>query len=490
MMIYAENHSFAYEVENIANLFFPNEKNTVTAVKKMPSLDTDCILTYRRMEIQGECVGAVVCIGGFRKGKSLRLIPDCADYEHEAERKLAVCMYRLLEECTNHKQPWGILTGVRPIKLMRRLKNAEGIEQAKRYFQKSLLVSEEKTNLSVITEQNEQKILSLSRPDSFSLYVSIPFCPSRCSYCSFVSQSIEKAQKLIEPYVNLLCEEIRHTAQIAKDCHLRLETVYIGGGTPTTLNPVQLKQLIEAIQSSFDLSTCREFTIEAGRPDTIDADKLNVMYEHGIDRISINPQTLNNAVLQVIGRHHTAEQTLEAYALAEKIGFRHINMDLIAGLPTDTYESFADTLNRICTLSPASITVHTLAKKRSSGLSMQGEAVDTGSVAADMLRLCEQKLTAEGYHPYYLYRQSRMAGNLENVGWAKEGFDGLYNVYVMDETHTILGCGAGAVTKLKNPYNETLTRIFNYKYPYEYINGFDEMLKRKAQVKTFYDELS
>ncbi len=489
MMIYAENHNFLYEIENIANLFFPNEKNTVTPISETP-LATDYILTYRRKNTKDEYVGAKVQIGTFHKEQILPLNPDCIDYEHEAERKIAVCMYRILANYTGHEQPWGILTGVRPIKLMRRLKNAEGVEKAKDYFQNELLVSEEKTNLSIITEQNEQKILSLSRPDSFSLYVSIPFCPSRCSYCSFVSQSVERAGHLIDPYVNLLCDEIRYTAQIVRACRLHLETVYIGGGTPTTLNPAQLKQLIESIQSHFDLSTCREFTIEAGRPDTIDTDKLNVIYTHGIDRISINPQTLNDAVLEVIGRRHTAEQTLKAYALAEKIGFRHINMDLIAGLPTDTYESFTDTLNRICALSPASVTVHTLAKKRSSGLSMQGEAVDTGSTAAAMIHFCTQKLTAEGYHPYYLYRQSRMAGNLENVGWSKEGFDGLYNVYVMDETHTILGCGAGAVTKLKNPYNEMLTRIFNYKYPYEYINGFDEMLKRKAQVKTFYDELS
>lgn len=490
MTIYTENHSFGYEAENIVNLFFPNEKNIIVPIKNSPPPAEDCMLTFRRRSIQGELVGAELCVGDFRKSRSIVLDPNAADYEHEAERQMAVCMYCLLAEYTGHEQPWGILTGVRPIKLLRRLKNAEGITAAVAYFREKLFVSEEKIKLAVTVEENEQKILALSRSDSFSLYVSIPFCPSRCSYCSFVSQSIEKAEKLIEPYVNLLCEEIKHTAQIARACHLRLETVYIGGGTPTTLNPAQLGLLIGTIQSSFDLSACREFTVEAGRPDTIDAAKLNVIHERGIDRISINPQTLNNSVLQTIGRRHTAEQVLEAYELAAKIGFKNINMDLIAGLPSDTYPSFANTLDGVCALAPSNITVHSLAKKRSSGMSIQGAAVNTESGAVDMLNLCERKLTANGYRPYYLYRQSRMVGNLENVGWAKTGFDGLYNVYVMDETHTILGCGAGAVTKLKNPYNETLTRIFNYKYPYEYINGFEEMLKRKAQVKTFYDELS
>lgn len=492
MTIYTENHDFAYEVENVANLFFPNDKNTVINIenRQEDNTSTDYIHTCRQSNNNGDILSVRVHIGSFDKEESDFLETDIPDREHEAERRMAVCMYRLLSEYTGKKQPWGILTGVRPIKLMRRLKNSLGSEEAEKYFVDKLLVSKEKARLSVITEQNEQKILSLSRPDSFSLYVSIPFCPSRCSYCSFVSQSIERAAALIEPYLNLLCKEIAYTAQIAKECNLRLETVYIGGGTPTTLTAPQLGQLIESIQQSFDMPICREFTVEAGRPDTIDSDKLHIMYNHGIDRISINPQTLNDSVLRVIGRKHTAQQTLDAYNLAKQIGFRHINMDLIAGLPTDTYESFEDTLNKICMISPASITVHTLAKKRSSGLSMNGTEVNMASPTASMLEYCEHKLSAESYHPYYLYRQSRMAGNLENVGWSKEGFDGLYNVYIMDETHTILGCGAGAVSKLKNPYNESLSRIFNYKYPYEYINGFDEMLKRKVQVKTFYEQLS
>ncbi len=481
MTIYID-HAFHYETENLARLFFPNDKLTV--VHEIPEeKEIPYIITSVQKEIYAE-----VRTESFHACD--RTEPKDSD-EKTVERQMAVCLYGLLVKLTGQKQPWGILTGVRPIKLFRRLAESHGQAYAKDYFRQELLVSEEKTNLSAVTEAHEKKILALSQPRSFSLYISIPFCPSRCSYCSFVSQSIERAGKLIDPYLELLCREIAFTGEIAKKEGLQLESVYIGGGTPTTLSAVQLTTLIAAINSSFAMQTCREFTVEAGRPDTIDREKLSAILAGGADRISINPQTLNDSVLAVIGRKHSAEQTIQAYHLAREVGFRHINMDLIAGLPTDTVESFRDTLDKICELSPESITVHTLAMKRSSSLTQQGSVLATGEVpAAGMLRYCEETLMQEGYHPYYLYRQTRMEGNLENVGWAKDGFDGIYNVFVMDETHTILGCGAGAVTKLKKPLSESLSRIFNYKYPYEYSNGFEEMLKRKEQVAQFYDEMA
>ena len=474
------NHEFHYETENLVRLFFPNEKLNVIQGIPEQTVQNDIISSVKDGEIYTEF-----------SGESESCHFDDTDTK-TIERKMAVCLYNVFVRVTGRKQPWGILTGVRPIKLFRRLSEQGGKDYAKDYFINKLLVSEEKTDLSAVTENYERKILELSKPRSFSLYVSIPFCPSRCSYCSFVSQSIEKAQKLIEPYLELLCREIEYTAKIAKECDLQLESVYIGGGTPTTLNARQLEKLIDTVHKSFDMTKCREFTVEAGRPDTIDSDKLTAILNGGADRISINPQTLNDSVLEVIGRKHNSEQTINAYKLARDIGFKHINMDLIAGLPTDTVKSFKNTLDRICELSPESITVHTLAMKRSSRLTQEGNSVDTDKEvpAAKMLRYCEKKLFEENYHPYYLYRQTRMEGNLENVGWSKDGYDGIYNVFVMDETHTILGCGAGAVSKLKKPMSEELSRIFNYKYPYEYINGFEEMLKRKEQVKVFYDELA
>ncbi len=488
MTIYIDNHGYSYEMEKLVRLFFPNDK--LTATEEIPT-ERSVPYIYTAVRDNGE-VTVRIKTEDFDKALT-RPVQDLSDDKAKnPERTMSFELYELLVELTGMKQYWGILTGVRPIKLFRRIAEVHGAEYAKQYFEKNFLVSEEKAELSRITESYETKILSLNTDESFSLYISIPFCPSRCSYCSFVSQSIERAEKLIEPYLDLLCKEIAFTAEVAKKSHLRLESVYIGGGTPTTLNAEQLKKLIQAVYDSFDMSACREFTIEAGRPDTIDESKLTAILEGGVDRISINPQTLNDEILKAVGRRHTSEQTIEAFELARKVGFKHINMDLIAGLPNESVDSFVRTLDRLCELAPESITVHTLALKRSSNMTKQGKQVDSNgdTPAVGMLKYCEKKLTECGYHPYYLYRQSRMESNLENVGWSKDGFDGLYNVFVMDETHTILGCGAGAVSKLKSPHSDDLVRIFNYKYPYEYINGFDEMLKRKEQVTAFYDQLS
>ncbi len=490
MIVYIDNHTFHYETENLVRLFFPNEK--ISIEKEIPE-DIVPPYIYTSMRTDDKTVNAHIDVrvnmGVFDKTsvKDISLTTD--DFEKTAEREMAVCLYTLLSEFTGTKKPWGILTGVRPIKLFRRLSDEKGKEYAESYFRDKLLVSDEKIRLSEWTEKNERKILALSTPRSVSLYISIPFCPSRCSYCSFISQTADKAKKLIAPYFELLCREIEYTAEIVKDKKLTLESVYIGGGTPTTLSAEQLRILIRTIRNSFNMSVCREFTVEAGRPDTIDEEKLKAISEGKVDRISINPQTLNDNVLEVIGRKHTSAQVLDVFGLARKIGFGNINMDLIAGLPTDTTESFSDTLERISELDPESITVHTLSLKRSSRLTLQGHSIGEDNAAAKMLALCLERLPQNGYEPYYLYRQSRIEGGLENTGWSKKGYEGIYNVFVMDETHTILGCGAGAVTKLKNPYGNELTRIFNYKYPYEYISGFEEILKRKEQVRAYYDEL-
>ena len=403
---------------------------------------------------------------------------------------MAICLYNLLTAYTGMTPSWGILTGVRPIKLFRKLTEQYGLEHTKEYFKNSLLVSDEKISLAEETEKNERAILSLSENNSYSLYVSIPFCPSRCSYCSFVSQSVEKAKKLIEPYVDLLCKELEYTAKIASDLNLKLETVYIGGGTPTTLNAQQLEKLIAVINKNFPMEQCKEFTVEAGRPDTVTEDKLKALIAGGVNRISINPQTMNDDILIDIGRKHTAQQTIDAFKLARKVGFTHINMDLIVGLPNEDFNSFKNTLDIITALDPESITVHTLSMKRSAYLTAQGMQLlkHDAEQASKMHTYCRQLLAQHSLRPYYLYRQSRMVGNLENIGYAKKEYDGLYNVYVMDETHTILGCGAGAVTKLKDPATGILQRIFNYKYPYEYNNSFGEMLKRKDGIKEFYQE--
>ena len=479
MNLYVKNHNFHFELENLARLFFPNEK--ITVIRDFSEPQPPYIYT----EVSDK-ITISVNIGSFNKSETaLKKLTD-----DDNELVSAQLLYKLLCDFTGLTQPWGILTGVRPVKLLRRLAEESNEEQAVKKFEKDFFVSNEKIALSRETEHNERKILELSKPESFSLYVGIPFCPSRCSYCSFVMASIERAEKLIEPYTKLLCEEIKRTAEIANKLGLRLETVYFGGGTPTTLSAEQLDTVLGTVNKSFDMSTCREFTVEAGRPDTIDIAKLFALKENKVDRISINPQTVNDEVLKTIGRKHTSQQFFDAFELARKCGFDNINTDLIAGLPTDTPESFKNSLDSIVRLNAECITVHTLCMKRASRLTTEGVTLDLQQArdAREMLAYTQNILGQNEYIPYYMYRQSRMVGNLENVGWSKRGFESLYNVYVMDETHTILACGSGGVTKLKRNNPDYLERIFNFKYPYEYIDRFDELIQRKSGIMQFYGQ--
>lgn len=479
MNLYVKNHNFHFELENLTRLFFPNEK--ITVIRDFSEPQPPYIYT----EVSDK-ITISVNIGSFNKFETA--VKKLTDDDNELVS--AQLLYKLLCDFTRLTQPWGILTGVRPVKLLRRLAEESSEEQAVKKFENDFFVSNEKIALSRETEHNERKILELSKPESFSLYVGIPFCPSRCSYCSFVMASIERAEKLIEPYTKLLCEEIKQTAEIANKLGLRLETVYFGGGTPTTLSAEQLDTVLGTVNNSFDMSTCREFTVEAGRPDTIDIAKLFALKENKVDRISINPQTVNDEVLKTIGRKHTAQQFFDAFELARKCGFDNINTDLIAGLPTDTPESFKNSLDSIVRLNAECITVHTLCMKRASRLTTEGVTLDLQQArdAREMLAYTQNILGQNEYIPYYMYRQSRMVGNLENVGWSKKGFESLYNVYVMDETHTILACGSGGVTKLKRNNPDYLERIFNFKYPYEYIDRFDELIQRKSGIMQFYGQ--
>lgn len=479
MNLYVKNHNFHFELENLTRLFFPNEK--ITVIRDFSEPQPPYIYT----EVSDK-ITISVNIGSFNKSETA--VKKLTDDDNELVS--AQLLYKLLCDFTGLTQPWGILTGVRPVKLLRRLAEESSEEQAVKKFEKDFFVSNEKIALSRETEHNERKILELSKPESFSLYVGIPFCPSRCSYCSFVMASIERAEKLIEPYTKLLCEEIKRTAEIANKLGLRLETVYFGGGTPTTLSAEQLDTVLRTVNKSFDMSTCREFTVEAGRPDTIDIAKLFALKENKVDRISINPQTVNDEVLKTIGRKHTAQQFFDAFELARKCGFDNINTDLIAGLPTDTPESFKNSLDSIVRLNAECITVHTLCMKRASRLTTEGVTLDLQQArdAREMLAYTQNILGQNEYIPYYMYRQSRMVGNLENVGWSKKGFESLYNVYVMDETLTILACGSGGVTKLKRNNPDYLERIFNFKYPYEYIDRFDELIQRKSGIMQFYGQ--
>ncbi|MBQ3417854.1 MAG: coproporphyrinogen dehydrogenase HemZ [Ruminococcus sp.] len=473
MNLYIDNHSFHYEMENLTRAFLFDEK--IIVIREWEKTEQPYILTSvcDRIEVK-------LCAGDFSKSLF------CERGEDD-ELSMAQLLYALLSEYTGRTLPWGLLTGVRPVKLFSKLADESSLDEAKKYFSDALFVSEGKIRLCEKVYSAQKEIISRSDRHSFSLYVSIPFCPTRCSYCSFVSQSIERAKKLIDDYIPLLCEEIRYTAEIAKELELRLESVYIGGGTPTTLTARQLRVLLAQIRACFDTSNVAEFTVEAGRPDTVTREKLLALKEANVTRISINPQTFNDDVLSVIGRKHTSQQTKDAFLLAGELGFDNINMDFIAGLPTESVESFENSIRTALSLDPESITVHTLAVKKSARLT-ESDTAREFSRTADMLSFVENTLPERGYTPYYLYRQSKMLSNLENIGWAKEGCFSPYNIYIMEETHSILACGAGAVTKLRDVDSNYLERIFNFKYPYEYISRFDEMLQRKERIKTFYQE--
>lgn len=477
-------HSFNYETEKVIRIFLPFEKISIAHESISGEADAVCEIICDGADIFAR---ASVNLSGKTACETERLSESDGKTQ---ELAVARCLYKCLSRITGYKSDWGILTGIRPAKLFSSLSRAGGRQFAYERFKNAYLAQDSKISLCADTAESEERIVSLSKPQSFSLYISVPFCPSRCSYCSFVSHSVENAKGIIPEYLKLLEREIEVTGRIAGELGLRLETVYIGGGTPTAITAEQLKRLLFCVRENFDFSFAREFTVEAGRPDTVDSDKLDAVKSAGVTRISINPQSMNDSVLKSIGRRHTAEQMREAFYLARQSGFTNINTDLIAGLAGDTPESFRNTVNEILMLSPESVTVHALSVKRAANITRRGDLPDlsAGYIAAEMVDYARETLQENGFLPYYMYRQSKTVGNLENVGYAKSGYEGLYNVYIMDETHTVLACGASAVSKLKEPEGNNIERIFNFKYPYEYINRFSEIISRKEGVKVYYDK--
>ncbi len=480
------NHPFVYEAENVIRIFYPNRKlTTVYTEILLTDNSSDYIITERQINESSVLLSCSVNTDG----KSITYKKSTNADEQQQEILLAQLIYAALSEICDYKAPWGIVTGVRPSKLLRNLMQEMGRDTALNYFKSSLLVSDKKASLALAVADAQEPSIRLSRNNSYSLYISIPFCPSRCSYCSFVSHSVAQAKKLIPDYIDFLCRELKETAEIADSLGLRLETVYFGGGTPTSLSHSELSRITDAVGNYFDLSNIREYTIEAGRPDTLTDEKLAVMKNAGVTRISINPQTFNPDVLKAIGRNHSPNAVLEAFSSARSMGFDNINMDFIAGLPEDSAESFAASIDKAVSLNPENITVHTLAMKRASNIVARGEQNTAASETGKMLDYASETLYKNGYHPYYMYRQSKSVGNNENVGWSKNGYDCLYNIYMMEEIHTVLAVGSGAVSRLKSYKDGYIERIFNFKYPYEYINRFDIMSERKKKINEFYSNL-
>ena len=486
MKLFCISHNYHYEIENVIRLFLPFRKILVS--KEKGELLGDYLYTEKQEENEKIILVSEFSFGGkeYKNKKEYLNITD-----GEAELFLAGMVLEQFINEFGFKPNWGIITGVRPSKLMATIINEVGEEKAEARFIEKYLAKPDKAKLAFNVAKMEENIIKTADGNSFSLYISIPYCPTRCSYCSFVSHSIsnEKARELIPEYVEKLCEELRITAEIVKKNNLCLKSVYWGGGTPTTLTDKQLDVILTEVENNFDLSECVEYTVEAGRPDTITKEKLEVLKRHNVNRISINPQTFNDSVLKEIGRCHSAEETVEKYKLARETGFSAINMDLIAGLPTDTVDGFKNSVEKAISLNPENITVHTLSLKRSSTIVTEDEkgGLDA-TITSDMIEYAVSRLTESGYKPYYMYRQSKSLGNLENVGWCKENKECYYNVYMMSECQTVLSVGAGSVIKLKEPEGNQIERIFNFKFPFEYISRFNELIERKDRINTFFKE--
>lgn len=474
MLIHIKGGVSGYEPENIARMFFPGASLTAKYVR-----GEDLVFAAA-----GRCHLAA---GVRRGGKCLVRTAPLPQEGESVEFALCSLLYELLGQATGLRMPWGKLTGVRPVRIIHDKRAAGWSEEAIRnLFVDRYDCTPERFSLALQIADLQKPIIAGCQPLDYSLYIGIPFCPSRCSYCSFVSRTIGRDQKLVQPYVDKLCEEVREMKRQAEHCGLNLKTIYIGGGTPTSLSADQLRQLMGTVRECFDLSRLEEYTVEAGRPDCTDAEKLAVLKEYGATRISINPQTFSDEVLAAIGRRHSAQAILDCFAEARAVGHKDINMDLIAGLPGDTVEGFERSLRQAIALDPENITVHTLTLKRASRIVMEDQQDNTYADVAAMLEKCSL-LKEAGYQPYYLYRQKNTLQNLENVGWCKPGHEGYYNIYIMEEVQTILSAGAGGSTKLVADGGKRMQRIFNFKYPNEYIQRFAEVLERKKGVAEFYD---
>lgn len=483
MTLVFKGHSYKYEIESVVKLFIPATSFNFDYDGKIPS--GDYILTELSREEGVTTLTTTVKIGDITEKGEAFTDNSNKDYINECERLLSVLVFDAMVAITGIRPKWGILTGVRPVSLLRRFsRNGMSETEVDEFMVQKMLVTKEKLQIAKGIEVLQRSMLDLLEDRSFSLYVSIPFCPSRCSYCSFISQA--GTRELMAPYIDKLCEEIDETAKIAYEFGLKLETIYFGGGTPTVLESNELARLMDRIERAFDLTNLREYTIEAGRPDTITREKLNSMKRAGVTRISINPQTMNDNVLSHIGREHTAADVVAAFNLARQVGMDNINMDLIAGLPKDTLTGFKHTLDEVLALSPESITLHTLALKRSSRLYAESSTVDKGIDTEKMVDYAMQTLTQSRFVPYYLYRQKNILQNLENVGYAKQGKEGLYNVFIMEEVHNILAVGAAAVSKIIMPFTGEIKRNFNFKLPYEYIRRFDDVMAKKQEIRDLF----
>ena len=468
MNLTLSGHDDRYAVEQLLLSLFP-EDTEVTAQSALKREGGEIIVTST---VQENGVTAVNTSRMREADETVRL----------RRQLLQQSMYLAAKQLLPKEPAWGALAGVRPTKITtKHLLEGGTAESANDLLRDAYFVTPSRRELAVACSQSTVKAVKLLEPEDISLYVGIPFCPTRCTYCSFVSRTIGKKTELLEPYLEALLKEIAVTGELLGKSGKHLRTIYIGGGTPSTLTASQLARLMDAIREHFDLSRCIEFTVEGGRPDTLDAGKLRTIRQHGADRMSINPQTMVDTVLRACGRPHKAADILRAYGEAVDAGFQAINMDLIAGLPEDTVEGFCGSLDQVAALKPSNITVHTLALKKGADLFEKRGCLPSAEEVTEMVAYANKTLSALGYKPYYLYRQKYMSGSFENVGWSRDGMDCLYNIYMMEEIHTILSLGGGGMNKVNLP-NGRLTRFHNPKFPEQYIEMLPSVLEQKKEL--------
>ena len=484
MKIILKGHDYKYAAEQMLLTLFPEER---------PNYDADeenrVTLSLNRGNVWLTATAVLHWKGGVTRhscrAKLSELNGESLNDGRVGQRILKLAFYRAGVEVLGKEPPWGAMTGVRPVKIpTKAMLSGATAAQAEAVLRKQYRVSPLRAELAMDCARASLKIKRGLKPEEISIYVGIPFCPTRCAYCSFISADVKHALKLVEPYVEGLIREIQAAGAALKQDGLRVKSVYFGGGTPTTLSADQLDRVLGALAEHIDLSSCVEYTVEAGRPDTITREKLAVLKKHRVDRVSVNPQTMEDSVLRAMGRDHTAKQIEDAYALVREAGAFLVNMDLIAGLPSDTIDGFRRTMDKVLAMEPENITVHTLALKRGATLTSGDRApvLPGPEEVAEMLDYAWYRLRQAGYVPYYLYRQKFMSGSFENVGWCKPGCDSLYNICMMEELQSILSLGAGGVTKLVDTVNGSIERRANPKFAHDYLARIDRICQEKEEI--------
>ena len=478
MKLYLKGHAERYPVEQLQMQLFGDRPTQF--VETPFSGEDGAVSSLHDGKIYRTATAKITLDG--KTATAARRIPLTKADVRLTRRILQQSYYLAAVQLLPEAPPWGALSGVRPTKLATKVLLEGGREQdADRMLRDVYFVTPERRRLCLDASRHTLEAAQLLAPDDLSLYIGIPFCPTRCAYCSFVSESVERFGEFLPPFLDCLIREIEYTGALLKRSGWHIRSLYIGGGTPTTLSTPQMTRLLDAIGTHFDLSRSLEFTVEGGRPDTLDLAKLRAIRAGGATRISINPQTMSDSVLRAIGRRHTAAETVEAFRMAREAGFDDINMDLIAGLPGDTPASFSETVRQVLALEPSNVTVHTLALKKGADLFQRRVTLPTREDVAQMLAASGRQLRAAAFEPYYLYRQKYMSGSFENVGWCRAGYTGYYNIYMMEELHSILSLGGGGMNKINLPAG-ALERFHNPKYPQDYIQRIDTVLRQKDEI--------